>query len=330
MGASSLVIASNRLPVTVELDDDGEARVSPSAGGLVSALRGLPEPHVWVGWPGTAVPESAEGVVTALLHDERTLPVFLTDAEAEGYYARMCNETIWPLFHYFIGGLRFSDDAWSSYVTVNERFADTIAGIADRAATVWVHDFHLALLPAALRSRRPDLAIGFFLHVPFPSSEIYRLLPTRRELLHGMLGADYVGFHTGDYVRHFRSACLRILGMESGPQQIDFDGRVVGIGALPIGIDVETFRGTLGSPETAEIAGGAGGALPRQAGRPRRRAARLHQGDPREDRRVRAGPRPRAGAGRDDDAGPGARSLAPREPRIPQRSATRSSSGSLT
>ena len=253
MGASSLVIASNRLPVTVELDDDGEARVSPSAGGLVSALRGLPEAHVWVGWPGSAVPESAESVVTALLHDEGNLPVFLTEAEAEGYYARMCNETIWPLFHYFVGGLRFTDDAWSSYVTVNERFADTIAGIADRGATVWVHDFHLALLPAALRSRRPDLAIGFFLHVPFPSSEIYRLLPTRRELLRGMLGADYVGFHTGDYVRHFRSACLRILGMESGPQQIDFDGRVVGIGALPIGIDVESFRATLGSPETAEI-----------------------------------------------------------------------------
>ena len=253
MGASSLVIASNRLPVTVELDDDGEARVSPSAGGLVSALRGLSEAHVWVGWPGSAVPESAESVVTALLHDEGNLPVFLTEAEAEGYYARMCNETIWPLFHYFIGGLRFTDDAWSSYVTVNERFADTIAGIADRGATVWVHDFHLALLPAALRSRRPDLAIGFFLHVPFPSSEIYRLLPTRRELLRGMLGADYVGFHTGDYVRHFRSACLRILGMESGPQQIDFDGRVVGLGALPIGIDVESFRATLGSPETAEI-----------------------------------------------------------------------------
>ncbi len=248
-----LVIASNRLPVTVELDDDGEVSVSPSAGGLVSALRGLSQPHVWVGWPGRAVPESAESVVSALLDDEGSLPVFLTEAEAEGHYLRMCNETLWPLFHYFIGGLRFSDEAWASYVAVNERFADTIAGIAEPEATVWVHDFHLALLPAALRSRRPDLAIGFFLHVPFPSSEIYRLLPARRELLYGMLGADYVGFHTGDYVRHFRSACLRILGMESEPQQIDFDGRVVGIGAHPIGIDVEAFRTTLRDPETAEI-----------------------------------------------------------------------------
>jgi trehalose 6-phosphate synthase/phosphatase len=253
MGAS-LVVASNRLPVVVDLSDEAEVRTSPSAGGLVSALRGLDGPHLWVGWPGTSVPSGSEEAVADALAPDGLHPVFLSDAEAEQHYTHMCNETIWPLFHYFVSGLRFSDEAWAAYVAVNDRFADTIAGVAEPGARVWVHDFHLALLPAALRSRRPDLTIGFFLHVPFPSSEIYRLLPTRRELLHGILGADYIGFHTGDYVRHFRSACLRILGMESEPQQIAFDGRAVGIGAHPIGIDVEGFRATLRDPETARIA----------------------------------------------------------------------------
>jgi trehalose 6-phosphate synthase/phosphatase len=250
----SLLIASNRLPVTVEVTEDGQITTSPSAGGLVSALRGLEEPHLWVGWPGGAVPEPYEQAVADALHTDGLYPVFLSDAEAEGYYTRISNETIWPLLHYFVGRLRFSDEAWASYVAVNDRFADAIAAVAAPGARVWVNDFHLALVPAALRSRRPDLAIGFFLHVPFPSSEIYRLLPVRRELLHGMLGADYIGFHTGDYARHFRSSCLRILGMESEPNQIAVDGRVVGIGAHPIGIDVATFRTTLEDPETERIA----------------------------------------------------------------------------
>jgi trehalose 6-phosphate synthase/phosphatase len=252
--STSLLIASNRLPVTVEVGEDGEITTSPSAGGLVSALRGLDEPHLWVGWPGAVVPEASEAAVDEALRAEGLYPVYLSESEAEGHYNRTSNETIWPLLHYFIGRLRFTDDAWASYVTVNDRFADTIAAVAAPGARVWVHDFHLALLPAALRSRRPDLAIGFFLHVPFPSSEIYRLLPVRRELLHGMLGADYIGFHTGDYARHFRSSCLRILGMESEPNQIAVDGRIVGIGAHPIGIDVATFQQTLADPETARIA----------------------------------------------------------------------------
>jgi trehalose 6-phosphate synthase/phosphatase len=252
--SASLLIASNRLPVTVEVTQDGEIATSPSAGGLVSALRGLDEPHLWVGWPGGAVPEGREQDVADALRPDGLYPVFLSEAEVEGHYTRISNETIWPLLHYFVGRLRFSDDAWASYVAVNDRFADAIAAVAAPGARVWVNDFHLALLPTALRSRRPDLAIGFFLHVPFPSSEIYRLLPVRRELLHGMLGADYIAFHTGDYARHFRSACLRVLGMESEPNQIVVDGRIVGIGAHPIGIDVAGFQATLADPETGRIA----------------------------------------------------------------------------
>jgi len=244
-----LVLASNRLPVVVSVDDDG-LTLEPSSGGLVAALSTTSEPHLWVGWPGAVVPVELERSVTDALAEESCVPVFLSAAEEHGFYESLCNDALWPLLHYFVDRFRFTDEAWRCYVAVNERFAETIAESAAPGARVWVHDFHLALLPEALRRRRPDLTIGFFLHVPFPSSEIYRLLPTRTELLRGILGADYIGFHTGDYVRHFRSSCLRVLGLDSGPDTIEYEGRLIGIGAHPIGVDVQSFRDTLRDPGT--------------------------------------------------------------------------------
>jgi trehalose 6-phosphate synthase/phosphatase len=249
---SALVIASNRLPITLTLDG-GEIGVEPSAGGLVAALRGAKRPNVWVGWPGTPVPRGLQDEASRLIAREACEPVFLTETEEEEFYGEISNNAIWPLFHYFVDRLRFRTEAWSTYVQVNERFADTIARVSAPRARVWIHDFHLSLVPRALRARRPDLAIGFFLHVPFPSSEIYRLLPTRVELLRGMLGSDYIGFHTGDYARHFRSACLRVLGIETAQDAIEYDDRSIGIGVHPIGIDVESFRETLRDPETTAI-----------------------------------------------------------------------------
>ena len=245
-----LLIASNRLPFVVS-SEDGKVGLEPSSGGLVAALRATTEPHLWVGWPGTVVPGELEGPVTDALAGENCLPVFLSAVEERGFYEQTCNNALWPLFHYFVDRFRFSDEAWRSYVEVNERFAETLAEVSAPGSTVWVHDFHLALVPEALRRRRPDLAIGFFLHIPFPSSEIYRLLPPRSELLRGILGADYLGFHTGDYVRHFRSACLRVLGIDSEPDTIEHEGRLIGIGEHPIGVDVESFAKTLREPETA-------------------------------------------------------------------------------
>jgi trehalose 6-phosphate synthase/phosphatase len=245
-----LFIASNRLPSVVSLEG-GKVRLESSTGGLVAALRANSEPHLWVGWPGSVVPAELEEPVVNALAAESCRPVFLTESEERDFYERMCNDALWPLFHYFVDRFRFTAAAWKSYVEINERFATTIAGAAAPGAQVWVHDFHLALLPEALRRLRPDLAIGFFLHIPFPSSEIYRLLPTRSELLRGILGADYVGFHTGDYVRHFRSSCLRVLGIDSKPDTIEHEGRLIGIGVHPIGVDVQSFRETLREPETA-------------------------------------------------------------------------------
>ncbi len=249
-----LVVVSNRLPTSLRTVG-GQLQSFPSAGGLASALAGYQASgaFTWVGWPGCPIAPEQRDEVTQLLAEQQLAPVFLTQLEEDRYYRGLCNEVLWPLFHYFSDRIAFTHDAWRCYVDVNQRFADAVLQHCEPGTRVWVHDFHLMLVPSMLRAQRPDLEIGFFLHIPFPSSEIYRLLPSRMELLKGLLGADYIGFHSNDYVRHFRSACLRVLGLESDPNAIRFEGREIGIGANPIGIDVDGFRGHLQSPETATL-----------------------------------------------------------------------------
>jgi trehalose 6-phosphate synthase/phosphatase len=229
--------------------------VAPSPGGLASALRAVRGDAVWIGWPGTVVPEHLQDQTAADLADDNLVPIFLTADEEEDFYGRVCNDTLWPLLHYFGDRLRLTPEAWQRYVHVNERFADAIVERCGPDSRVWVHDFHLMLVPAMLRRRAPGLSVGFFLHTPFPSSEVYRLLPAREEVLRGLLGADYVSFQVGDYARHFRSSCLRILGIDSAPDAIEVGGRRVGIGVDPIGIDTLGFQETLREPETARLLG---------------------------------------------------------------------------
>ena len=176
------------------------------------------------------------------------MPVFLSEAEQELFYARTCNETLWPLFHYFVDRMHFDAERVGGVPRRQPALRRDDRAHQPARAQVWVHDFHLTLVPEALRRLRPDLSIGWFLHTPFPSSEIYRLLPTRAELLQGILGADYVGFHTGDYARHFRSSCLRVLGIEPAHDEIGYDDRTIGLGVHPIGIDVGSFRRDLAGP----------------------------------------------------------------------------------
>jgi trehalose 6-phosphate synthase/phosphatase len=232
-------------------DDDFE--VSQSVGGLAAALRAVSGESVWIGWPGTVVPESLEPAVTKRLHRDNLVPVYLTAEEEVDFYGRVCNDTLWPLFHYFADRLRITPEAWQHYVEVNERFANAILERCGPDTRVWVHDFHLMLVPAMLRRRSPDLSVGFFLHTPFPSSEVYRLLPERESLLRGVLGSDYVSFQIGDYARHFRSSCLRVLGLDSRPDSLEVASRRVGLGVDPIGIDVQGFRSTLADSETARL-----------------------------------------------------------------------------
>jgi trehalose 6-phosphate synthase/phosphatase len=227
--------------------------VGRSSGGLAVALQAVRGDSSWVGWPGTVVRPEHERRVAQRLAKDNLVPVLLTANEEEDFYGKVCNDTLWPLFHYFADRLRITPEAWQRYVDVNERFADTIVAHVEPESRVWIHDFHLMLVPAMLRQREPRLSIGFFLHTPFPSSEVYRLLPAREQLLRGVLGADYVSFQIGDYARHFRSSVLRILGIDSEPDSLEIDARRVGIGVDPIGIDVEGFRTTLRDPETARL-----------------------------------------------------------------------------
>jgi trehalose 6-phosphate synthase/phosphatase len=247
---ADVVIVSNRLPVRVVVGDE-TVELQRSSGGLAAALASLTNLRAWVGWAGAAVDDTARPRIVAALERQRLQPVFLDAAQERGYYDGMCNSVLWPLLHYFPGKVDLHEDHWRDYIAVNQRFAEATAAAARPGDVVWIQDFHLMLVPSQLRALRPDLRIGFFLHVPFPSSELWRLLPQREQLLRGVLGADHIDFHTADYLRHFRNACLRVLGIESNADAIPLGTRNVQLGAHPVGTDVGRFQRELGSPATA-------------------------------------------------------------------------------
>jgi trehalose 6-phosphate synthase/phosphatase len=248
-----LVLVSNRLPVSLERGD-GTFHARMSSGGLATALSGVSEDAAtWIGWPGLVVDPSEEPEVEQALRAHGLRPVFLSESDIAHYYQGFGNGIVWPLFHYFTDRVIHDSEAFATYLDVNRRFAVRIAEEAPEGAHVWIHDFHLLAVSDALRRLRPDVVISFFLHIPFPSSELYRMMPQREELLRGMLGADYIGFHTQDYARHFRSTCLRVLGVGSSPDAIAFGGRRVGIGVHPIGIPVDRFEATLTSEATSSF-----------------------------------------------------------------------------
>lgn len=247
----NLIVASNRLPYRAE-HSGGEWKLVASPGGLVSALSGLRDARSfrWIGWPGSEIPKKERREVMQLMEREgNCLPVFLTHKEIDDYYNGFSNQVLWPLFHYLPNHMSFEESFWTGYEQVNRKFADAILEIAQPGDTVWIHDFHLMLLPSLLRAAQPKLRIGFFLHIPFPSSEIYRLLAMRKRILKGVLGADLIGFHSYDYLRHFASACLRLLGYESTPNAILAEERKINLGVFPIGIDPDQFAIGLKSSE---------------------------------------------------------------------------------
>ncbi|MEM1137350.1 MAG: bifunctional alpha,alpha-trehalose-phosphate synthase (UDP-forming)/trehalose-phosphatase, partial [Bacteroidota bacterium] len=162
------------------------------------------------------------------------------------------NRTIWPLFHYFTEYTKYIAELWNAYVRVNQKFCDAILEHASDGDVLWIHDYQLLLVPSMLREKLPNATIGFFQHIPFPSFEIFRLLPWREEILEGMLGADLIGFHTYDDMRHFLSSVARILGHGSTMGQIRMNNRLVGVDSFPMGIDYEKFTKATHSPETID------------------------------------------------------------------------------
>ena len=231
---SAFVIVANRLPVDEEITTDGR-RWRASPGGLVTALGPVARAHqgAWVGWGGTVgsapKPFDHDGI--------RLHPVGLSASDIECFYEGESNSTIWPLYHDAVEPPAFDRKWRDAYRTVNERFADAAAGVAAPGATVWVHDYQLQLVPAMLRARRPDLRIGFFLHIPFPPIELFMQMPLRAEILRGLLGADLIGFQQKLAAQNFVRLARHLLGLRYSGTTIDVDGRAVRAGAFPISID---------------------------------------------------------------------------------------------
>ncbi|EJD55344.1 alpha,alpha-trehalose-phosphate synthase t [Auricularia subglabra TFB-10046 SS5] len=283
-----LLVVSNRLPITISKDAKGEYHFKMSSGGLVSALSGCKKQlnFTWIGWPGFYIPEKDRPLVDKRLEEEFSCQaVYLDDELADRHYNGFSNSILWPLFHYHPGEMNFDEANWHAYREANLRFAEAVRSQVKSGDMVWVQDYHLMLLPMLLRGlvdNKPgthqsevgriisdikendelqlevkqdnvkDIKIGFFLHTPFPSSEIYRILPVRREILLGVLHCDLLGFHTYDYARHFLSSCTRILGLPTMPNGVEFEGRYAHVGTFPIGIDPYQFVDGIAKPKVSD------------------------------------------------------------------------------
>lgn len=251
-----ILVISNRLPVTVKRTDH-KIKIDQSSGGLVTGLQSLHKSHevLWVGWPGISS-NKVKNIQTELgkeLEKKYLYPIYLSDVDIRYYYNGFSNGTIWPLFHYFPLKSVFKMEWWNRYVKVNELFADEIVKIYKKTDVIWVHDYHLMLLPGLLRERLPGAAIGFFLHIPFPSYEIFRLLPWRKQVLDGLIGADLIAFHTHEYMAHFLDNINLLCGYESIFGRISMENRVARVDALPMGIDYERFSSTSSSKQVTDI-----------------------------------------------------------------------------
>ncbi|XXY48977.1 bifunctional alpha,alpha-trehalose-phosphate synthase (UDP-forming)/trehalose-phosphatase [Sorangium sp. So ce269] len=253
-----LLIVSNRLPISVRVDR-GALSLTRSSGGLAAAMRG---PHermcaLWIGWPGSVAglsPEQRQDADAALA-GIRAVPVHLGAAEQSRFYDGFSNGVLWPLFHYLLDKVNLDAELdWEAYQRVNERFADAVAEQYTPGDAIWVHDYQLMLLPALLRKRLPGARIGFFLHVPFPSAEVFRILPWREQIVRGLLGADLLGFHTAGYLRNFAASAAHVLDVDPGEAAIEHDGRRVALGVHPISVDAAAIELLAAHPGVREEA----------------------------------------------------------------------------
>lgn len=259
-----LIIISNRLPFSLDKDGD-KVSLRQSSGGLVSAIKSYFEnPTAGRGeltekmWMGVADFPQEDWDQVAAAHAEGQdfgiLPVFVDKELYDKYYNGFSNSVLWPLFHYFSSLAEYENQYFEAYVQVNQLFAERIAPLLEPGDQVWIHDYQLMILPHLLRTKKPDATIGFFLHIPFPSYEIFRLMPTewKKTLLHGVMGADLIGFHTYDYVQHFLQSVKMLLGVDNHFHNLQYLDRLIRIDLFPIGIDYNKFHGAATDPEVEE------------------------------------------------------------------------------
>lgn len=249
------IIVSNRLPVKIQRNEKKQLEYHTSAGGLATGLGSIYKEgnNLWIGWPGLVTSRKDEKAEIAEgISKESMVPVFLTEEDIKDFYEGFSNETLWPNFHYFIQYAIYDPKLWEAYKRVNRKFVDEIAKKCDPDDTLWIHDYQLMLVPGMLRERFPEASIGFFLHIPFPSYEIFRLIPWRRELLNGVLGSDLIGFHTYDDMRHFLSSVSRLAGLSNNQGQVTVGNRTVMVDSFPMGIDYEKYAQNAASPEALE------------------------------------------------------------------------------
>jgi trehalose 6-phosphate synthase len=240
-----LVVVANRLPVRYR--ESGDQRWLPSPGGLVSALTRVLQSHggLWIGWPGVTHAHEDPGAFEGIALES----VEISESEFADFYLGFSNATLWPLYHDAIRAPSFHRHWWNAYVAVNRRYAEAAARTAAPGATVWVHDYQLQLVPDMLRRARPDLRIGFFLHIPFPPIELFMQLPWRARILEGLVGADLVGFQEPHAAANFSRVARRVIGATGTDSRLDRAGREVRVGAFPISIDVDQISRLVRSPE---------------------------------------------------------------------------------
>ena len=248
----SLVVLANRLPFDLEQQPDGSTKARQAPGGLVTALQPILSRRqgAWIGWPGTPdtdlSPTSANGLTLE--------PIALSTDDVNDYYEGFSNATLWPLYHDAVAPSEFQRPWWDSYRAVNARFAERAAAVAAPHATVWIHDYQLQLVPRMLRRLRPDVRIGFFLHIPFPPAELFTRLPWRRQIIAGLLGADLIGFQLPGGTRNFIRLARSLLDVPSTGGQLSYDGRAIRVGAFPISIDSAAQSALAATPKVHEEA----------------------------------------------------------------------------
>ncbi|MCK6446906.1 MAG: bifunctional alpha,alpha-trehalose-phosphate synthase (UDP-forming)/trehalose-phosphatase [Planctomycetes bacterium] len=252
---SRVLIVSNRLPIHVRARGS-HVEVHASVGGVATGLASVHATGdaLWIGWPGETDELDLDGhaELERELARRRLVGVELPGRLVKGFYEGYANGVLWPLFHSMLESLPLSSDDFELYTEANQRFADAIVAHARPGDRIWIHDYQLLLVPALVRAKLPQARIGFFLHIPFPASPIWRVLPQRAELLRGLLGADLVGFHTHDYARHFAAALLHVLGLEVAVDRVRWHDRSVSIGSFPMGIDARGYSAIAEEPEVRD------------------------------------------------------------------------------